>query len=62
VPAAIATRTLMPVTAQELKEFLTLTTYVRQFKSLPERYAAPVPRRLCCVGAACPADGSRTCN
>jgi 2',3'-cyclic-nucleotide 2'-phosphodiesterase (5'-nucleotidase family) len=62
VPAAVATRTLMPVTAQELKEFLTLTTYVRQFKSLPERYAAPVPRRLCCVGAACPADGSRTCN
>ncbi len=62
VPAAVSTRTLMPFTAQELKEFLALTTYVRQFKSLPDNYAQDTPRRLCCVGAACPADDSRTCD
>lgn len=48
---------------QEIKEFLALTSYVRRMQgdALPTNYSDPVPRRLCCVGPACPTDGSRTC-
>lgn len=66
-PPAFVARTFVPTAAvgirQELKEFLALTTYVRQLEdsTLPANYNGAVPRRLCCVGNACPADNSRTC-
>lgn len=66
-PVAFAVRTTVPTGAsgitQELKEFLALTTYVRRLpdNTLPQVYDDPAPRRLCCVGTACPADGSATC-
>lgn len=67
-PPAFVARTLVPTAAvgirQELKEFLALTTYVRRFPDgeMPNNYNEATPRRLCCVGAACPADNSRTCQ
>lgn len=66
-PVAFSVRTTVPTAAvgitQELKEFLALTTYVRRLPgdALPTNYSENVPRRICCVGNACPADGSRTC-
>jgi 2',3'-cyclic-nucleotide 2'-phosphodiesterase (5'-nucleotidase family) len=64
-PAAFFLRTIVPPIFQELKELLALTTYIRQFPNngtIPTEYDAAVPRRMCCVGAACPADNSRTCQ
>lgn len=64
-PAPFYLRTLVPANSQEVKEFLALTTYVRNLPDggkLPSSYNSAVPRRLCCVGSACPTDGSRTCN
>jgi len=61
-PAAVSVRTLIPSTSQEIKEFLALTTYVRRQRTLPNAYDQPVPRRVCCVGAMCPADNSRSCD
>ena len=67
-PVAFSVRTLVPLdenanVEQELKEFLALLSYVRRFpnRSLSPAYQGPVPRRLCCVGASCPGDGSRSC-
>ena len=65
-PVAFSVRTMVPATAglsQELKAFLALTTYVRNLPdaALPSQYNGSVPRRHCCVGSACPADGTRTC-
>jgi 2',3'-cyclic-nucleotide 2'-phosphodiesterase (5'-nucleotidase family) len=65
VPAVFNRRTVLPDTFQEFKEVLALITYIRSLPNngtLPGAYNGPVPRRLCCVGTACPADGSRTCN
>lgn len=62
VPAAFSRRTLVPPNFQELKEFLALTTYIRSLRDVPTVYSTDVPRRMCCVGTACPADGSRTCD
>ncbi len=66
-PVAVRTRTRVPLTpgiTQELKEFLALMSYVRETPKglLPTNYNNPVPRRMCCVGSACPADNSRSCN
>jgi 2',3'-cyclic-nucleotide 2'-phosphodiesterase (5'-nucleotidase family) len=67
-PVAFSVRTFAPTAAvgiaQELKEFLALTSYVRNLPgngSLPTNYSEATPRRLCCVGTMCPADGSRDC-
>ena len=64
VPAAVLSRTLMPTTFAELKEFLALLVYVRDYFDGPisAQYNGAVPRRMCCVGSACPADGSRSCR
>lgn len=64
-PGPVYLRTLIPQNSQEVKEFLALTTYVRHLPDegkLPSVYNSAVPRRLCCVGSACPSDGSRSCN
>ncbi len=57
VPFAIRTTvpTGIPGFTQELKEFLSLTTYVRRLPNdaLPAEYDGMVPRRLCCVGGSC---------
>ncbi len=65
-PPAFSLRTTLDIgggAQQELKEFLALTSYIRRLpgNALPTNYNEPVPRRLCCTGAACPSDGSRTC-
>jgi hypothetical protein len=65
VPAAFQVRSLVPSNSQEIKEFLSLTTYVRNLPNsgaLPANYNANTPRRYCCVGNDCPQDGSRTCQ
>lgn len=66
-PAAFRVRSQTPIGRfglfQEIKEFLALTTYVRNLPdngALPDNYNQPVPRRLCCVGASCAPD--RVCN
>jgi 2',3'-cyclic-nucleotide 2'-phosphodiesterase (5'-nucleotidase family) len=64
-PVAFQTRTLVGNPQQELKEFLALTGFVKLALPavggmLPMTYAQPVPRRMCCTGAACPAD--RVCQ
>jgi 2',3'-cyclic-nucleotide 2'-phosphodiesterase (5'-nucleotidase family) len=64
-PAPFYLRTLVPQNSQEVKEFLALTSYVRNLPDagkLPAVYNTAVPRRFCCVGTACPADGSRSCQ
>ncbi len=67
LPAALQLRSVVPFGGgfvQELKEFLALTTYVRRLPNggqLPMNYSEDAPRRMCCVGAECPADDSRTC-
>jgi 2',3'-cyclic-nucleotide 2'-phosphodiesterase (5'-nucleotidase family) len=65
-PAPFSARTTVSIAGgfrQELKEFLALISYIRRLPSdaLPANYSEPVPRRICCVGAMCPEDGSRTC-
>lgn len=65
-PPAFSLRTTVDIGGgirQELKEFLALTSYVRRMPgdALPSNYSEAVPRRVCCVGSACPADNSRTC-
>ncbi len=66
-PAPFYLRTQAPLGNgffQELKEILALTSYVGHDLpgEIPAEYGGAVPRRLCCVGSACPTDGSRTCN
>jgi 2',3'-cyclic-nucleotide 2'-phosphodiesterase (5'-nucleotidase family) len=60
VPFTIRTTvpTAVPGFTQELKEFLSLTTYVRRLPgdALPTEYDGAVPRRLCCVGNMCETD------
>lgn len=65
-PAGLSARALARLPGplpyfQELKEFLALMNFIREPNHgvIPTTYTATVPRRLCCVGGACPPD--RTC-
>lgn len=50
-----------PFWAEEFKDFYSLLVYFDALpgRMIPEEYAAPVPRRLCCAGASC--GTGRTC-
>lgn len=51
-----------PFWAEELKDLYTLLIYLDSLPGgrIPDSYAGPVPRRMCCTGAACPTD--RRCD